>query len=249
LKRTAWILFFSLSATALPAIAEEISLKDGTKIVGHMTAITLDKIEVETSYGKVQLKRSDILTINFPENNTTVSTTSVDAKKEAPKVDEALNGLQYVNRTAKFTLTLAPDWMIDTEMQRAPATLAALRSKDKMRYLVVMQEEYPGSLESYKEIILLNSRKGLTNFEQVSESPATIDGKPALLVLYRGNLPNVSVPVAFLSALIQSGKNTYTKVTVWCMEPLFHDVEPVFEKMVNSYRSMNGQTTALSSRP
>ncbi len=54
---------------ALPALAEEIVLKDGTKLVGHMTGITSDKIEVETSYGKVQLNRGDILTINFPENN------------------------------------------------------------------------------------------------------------------------------------------------------------------------------------
>src|ERR1700752_5147294 len=58
----------ALALSSMPAVAEEISLKDGTKIVGHMTAITPDKIEVETSYGKIQLKRSDILTISFPEN-------------------------------------------------------------------------------------------------------------------------------------------------------------------------------------
>jgi hypothetical protein len=54
-------------AVSLPAIAEEISLKDGTKIVGHMTAVSTEKIEVETSGGKVQLNRGDIVTISFPE--------------------------------------------------------------------------------------------------------------------------------------------------------------------------------------
>ena len=46
-------------AASRPARAEEITLKDGTKIVGHMTGITSDKIEVETSYGKIQLNRSE----------------------------------------------------------------------------------------------------------------------------------------------------------------------------------------------
>jgi hypothetical protein len=245
------LLFFA--AYALPAAAEEISLKDGTKIVGHMIGISADKIEVETTYGKIQLKRSDIVSISFPENGPAAnapanSSETTPVRADAPKVvDEALNGLQYVNRTGKFTLSVPPDWMIAADLRRAPETLAALSSRDKMRYLIVIQEEYPGSLESYKEVTLLNARRSLTNFEELSQSPATIDGKPALLVFYRGNLQK-GLPVEFLSAIIQSGK-TYTKVSVWCVEPLFHDMQPAFEKMLNSYHSTSGQTTASSSKP
>jgi len=50
------------------ATAEEIVLKDGTKIVGHMTGVTADKIEVDSAYGKMTFKRTDIVAINFPEN-------------------------------------------------------------------------------------------------------------------------------------------------------------------------------------
>lgn len=241
-------LFLGL-ALALPVVGEEIALKDGTKIVGHMTAVSADTIEVNTSYGTVQLKRSDILTINFPENGTAASNATAPAKSDTPKVDESLNGLQYTNRTAKFSLTLPPDWMIATDLRGGPDTLAALSSRDKMRYLVVIQEEYPGSLESYKELTLLNARQSLGNFEELAQSPVTIDGKPALLVYYRGNLHKASeLPVEFLSAIIQSGK-TYTKVSVWCVEPLFHDVQPAFEKMINSYHSLAGQTTATAAKP
>jgi hypothetical protein len=91
-----------LAVASLPTLAEEISLKlkDGTKIVGRMTAVSPDKIDVETSYGKVQLKRTDILTINFPENGASANSSQpTPAKTDAPKVDEALNGLQYINRT------------------------------------------------------------------------------------------------------------------------------------------------------
>lgn len=239
------------AALAVPATGEEISLKDGTKIVGHMTAVTADKIEVETSYGKAQLKRSEIVSINFPENGGLSKNDSepAPAKAEAPKVDEALNGVQYVNRTGKFTLSVPSDWMIAADLRRSPDTLAALSSRDKMQYLMVIQEDYPGSLESYKEVTMLNARRSLANFEELAQSQATIDGKSTLLVFYRGNLQKgANLPVEFVSAIIQSGK-TYTKVSIWCVEPLFHDLQPAFEKMLNSYHSTAGQTTAAASRP
>ena len=230
MRRVTAITLF-LAVASLPTLAEEISLKDGTKIVGRMTAVSPDKIDVETSYGKVQLKRTDILTINFPENGASANSSQpTPAKTDAPKVDEALNGLQYINRTGKFTLTLPPDWVIATDLHRAPETLTALSSRDKMRFLLVMQEEYPGSLESYKELTMLSARRSLSNFEELSESPATIDGKSALIVFYRGTLQKGSnLPVEFVSAIIASGK-TYTKINAWCVEPLFHDMQPGFER-------------------
>jgi hypothetical protein len=231
-------------AVSLPAIAEEISLKDGTKIVGHMTAVSGDKIEVETTYGKIQLNRSDIVTISFPDNAAAKGSAPATAKVEAPKIDESLNGLQYINRTAKFAMTLPPDWVVAPEIRRSPDTLAGLASRDKTRFLMVIQEEYPGSLESYKELNILGARKILSNFEELAQSPVTLDGKPALLVFYRGTT-QTSLPVEFVSAFIQSGK-TFTKVTAWCVEPLFRDMQPTFEKMLNSYHSTGGQTTAAS---
>jgi hypothetical protein len=94
---------------------------------------------------------------------------------------------------------------------------------------------------------MLNARQMLTNFEELSESTTTIDGKTALLVFYRGALSKSNnLPVEFLSAIITSG-NSYTKITAWCVEPLFHDMQPVFEQIVNSYRA-SGRLIANDSR-
>lgn len=236
-------------AVSLPALAEEIVMKDGTKIVGHMTGITYDKIEVETSYGKVQLNRGDILTISFPENKAGDASEATPAKQELPKIDETLSGTQYLNRTGKFSLTLPPEWVIDANLRHAASTLAGLSSKDKMRFAMVIQEEYPGSLESYKELTMLNARRTLSNFEELSQSNVTIDGKTALVVFYRGNLTKTSnLPVEFVSGIIVSG-NTYTKITAWCVEPLFHDMQPAFEKIVNSYRSTGRTMAADAAKP
>ncbi len=246
-------LILALFVASSSVMAEEISLKDGTKIVGHMTAVSAEKIEVETSYGKMQIKRSDVLAINFPENGASTSAGQPSAPgvtpgaADAPKVDEVLNGLIYTNRTAKFTLTVPPDWVIAPDLRHSPETLAALSSRDKLRFLMVAQEEYPGSLDSYKELTMLGARRNLSNFEELSESTATIDGKSALMIFYRGTLSKASnLPVEFVSAIVVSGK-TYTKVTAWCVEPLFRDVQPTFEKVLNSYHSSNGQITASAS--
>ena len=240
-------------AMSLPAAAEEIVLKDGTKIVGRMTALTPDKIEVSTAYGNMQLKRSDIVTISFPENNSG-SSTSASASTTAPKaaainVDEALHGTQYINRTGKFTLTLPAEWVIDPELPHSGSSIAGLSSRDKMRFLMVSQEEYTGSLDSYEQLNQLQARRFLGNFEELSQTSVAIDGKNALMVSYRGTLQKNNLPVEFLIAIIPSG-TSFTKVTAWCVEPLFHETQPTFEKILNSYRS-TGFTSASagSSKP
>ena len=109
MRRILFLPVFSLFlAISLPAAAEEILLKDGTKIVGHMSALQADKIEVETAYGKMQIKRVDIITINFPENGASAAPGS-PAKDAAPSIEESLRGTQYVNKTGKFSLSVPPD--------------------------------------------------------------------------------------------------------------------------------------------
>jgi hypothetical protein len=244
MKRTILVLILGVAA-GLPALAEEVTLKDGTKIVGHMIGVTADKVEIETTYGKIQLNKNEIVSISFPENKPGAAAEASPAKLDLPNIDETLQGAQYINRTGKFTLTVPAEWMINTDLKRGADTLAALSSRDKTRYLLVIREEYPGSLESYKELVQINARRTLSNFEQLSESSITINGKTASLIFYRGTLQKGgSLPIEFVSAIIPAG-NTYTKLSAWCVEPLFHDMQPSFEKMLMSYRS-TGQTTASS---
>jgi hypothetical protein len=57
-----------------------------------------------------------------------------------------------------------------------------------------------------------------------------------LLFSYRGTLPKAdNLPVQFLVAIIPNG-TTLTRIAAWCVEPLFHETQPVFEKILTSYR-------------
>src|SRR5258708_16089719 len=132
-----------------------------------MTGITSDKIEVETSYGKVQLNRGDILTINFPENGSGKAPEAAAAKQELPKIDETLLGTQYLNRTGKFSLTLPPEWKIHPDLQHSPGTFARFTSNDKMRFAMATQDAYPDSLYPYPELPLLGPLSTLSNFSEL----------------------------------------------------------------------------------
>ena len=244
------LLILSLLLTAvLPATAEEIVLKDGTKIVGRMTAIKGDKIEVETAYGKMVLKRSDILTISFPENENSDVPPAAPPKKDTPKIEESLQGTQYVNKTGRFSLTLPLEWKINPELRTSGDVLAALSSRDDMRYLVVVQEEYGGSLQSYKGLIEIQAKRALEQYEKLSESTTTIDGNPAFIFSYRGTSAKANnLPIQFLVAIVSSG-NSYSRITTWCVEPLFNETQPTFERIINSFHSTSPAPSAAPPSP
>jgi hypothetical protein len=231
---------FSLSlflALSITAPAEELVLKDGTKIFGKMTAVNGDKIEVETAYGKMQINRADIVSISFPENNPGASPSTASATKEPPKIDETLDGTQYLNKTAHFSLTLPVAWKINSSLRSSAEVLAALSSTDSMRYLIVIDEPYTGSADSYKGLVEIQAKRNLENYEKLTETPTTIDGKSAMLLSYRGISPAAqNLPIQFLVAIIPS-TDGYTRVTTWCVEPLFNETQGTFEKIIRSYHA------------
>jgi hypothetical protein len=74
----------------------------------------------------------------------------------------------------------------------------------------------------------------LGNFEELAQSPS-----PSMATrssrFYRGTSQK-DLPVEFVSASSNREK-PFTKVTAWCVEPLFRDMQPTFDKILNSYRS------------
>jgi len=228
------LIFFAITVSVT---AEEIVLKDGTKIVGRMTAISGDKIDVETAYGKMSVKRADIVTISFPENGKegVPAAGARPSQDDKPKIEEALDAGQYTNKTGDFSLAVSSDWKINPTLYGTSGVIAGLSTRDSMRYLVVVREEYPGSIESYKGLTEIQARSNLGDYEKISEIPMTIDNKSAIVISYRGTLAKANnLPVQFLSAIIPVG-NAYYRVTTWCVEPLFNESQSMFEKIISSY--------------
>src|SRR5262249_51470485 len=220
-------------------LAEEVVLKDGTKIVGKMTAVSGDKIELETAYGKMQVNRSDIVSITFPENSPGGAPAAAPEKTQPmPTIEESLNGTQYVNKTGNFSLTFPANWKINPELRLSPEVVAALNSGDNLRYLIVVTEEYSASLESYRGLVEIQAKKNLQNYEKAADKQVTIDGKSVLLLSYKGISPQAeNLPIQFLVAIIPTAQG-YLRITTWCVEPLFKETQGTFENIIRSYRSL-----------
>ncbi len=162
-------------------------------------------------------------------------------------MDESLNGSRYINRTARFSLALPSDWIINEQVHHSPSTLAWLSTPDKLNWVAVTRERGTGTVTDAKELFEVNTRKNLTDYEKLSESSVTIDGKAAVLIAFRAAVPgNSNLRVTYLAAIIPSA-NTSNTVMAWCAEPRFHDMRPTFEKILTSYRGTEQPAAAAAS--
>jgi hypothetical protein len=92
--KTIKLLITFIVLVVIPVAAEEIVLKDGTKIVGKIVGVKGETFQVRTSCGEMQVPRADVITINFPENQP-----QPKEGEALPAIDESLEGKLYVNRT------------------------------------------------------------------------------------------------------------------------------------------------------
>ena len=58
MQKTLWAWIATVALACVPVRAEEIQLKDGTKVTGKLTGITNDTFQVKTAYGDIQVAAS-----------------------------------------------------------------------------------------------------------------------------------------------------------------------------------------------
>ena len=129
LKRS-FLLILSTCLLCTCLRAEEIQLKDGTKITGKLTAVSGDTFQVKTAYGDIQVPRSEVVSISFPENQP-----KKDDAGTPSRIDESLDGTSYVNRTANFQISVPQGWLLAPELARdTPGVAASLKSADQVYF-------------------------------------------------------------------------------------------------------------------
>ena len=147
----AWIATIALACVALRA--EEIQLKDGTKVTGKLTGITNDTFQVKTAYGDIQVPRAQVISINFPENQPKTESDAEEPKAKSA-IEESLNGTTYTNITEKFHVNVPKGWLLAPELAKQSADIAAaLKSPDQIYFLFVTPGKYLGTLATYKALV------------------------------------------------------------------------------------------------
>src|SRR5580704_1391968 len=92
--------------------AEEIQLKDGTKITGKIISLSGDTFQIKTAYGEIQVPRSEVLSITFPENQ------PKDSSQTEPPVEESIQDGTYTNRTENFQIMVPKGWKNAPEFRK-----------------------------------------------------------------------------------------------------------------------------------
>ncbi len=231
------LLLLLVSSVALSvARAEEIHLKDGTKLTGVITGVAGDGFQIRTAYGEIKVPRSDVVSITFPENQPKQEIEG-EQSNSLPKIDESLDGSSYTNFTNNFALSVPAGWRIAPELRTKKEVAAALMSADQTLFFLVTPETFAGTLQTYRVLVENQARTNLADFEKLSESDAPLDGRNGTRMIYRASPRDSHTPLKFLIYVIPY-EGRMVRLTFFTLEPLFNDAVPVFEKIALAYHSV-----------
>lgn len=227
MNRLFFVVLFFISALAV--VGEEIHLKDGTKISGQITAVTAEKFQIKTAYGDIQVPRTDIVSIEFPENR------PKDVAPAKPSYDETLKDGNYKNATEKIQLTAPNNWVL------APAFLStdvhgAIKSEDETAFVFITPEKFTGELSTYEVLVETQLQAKFKNFEKLSQADTKMDDRPAIRLVCHGIAPN-GAPLKFLIYVI-SYKDRVVRLSFGTLDQLYDKSMPIFEKMAGSYKTL-----------
>ncbi len=244
--RTIYLLF-AITCVAFLLHAEEIEFTDGSKVTGRVTAVDGNTFHIKTAYGEIQVQRSKIVAIHFPENSASQAKPGGETSADVGSVDESLDGVLYSNRSAHFQVTVPPGWVIAPKLRTTKDIVAALESADQAHFFMVTPEQYAGDLNTYRVLAETQFQSKFQEYQKISESDVKVDGRTALRLVWKGKPPNTNTTLKFLVYILPY-ENRMVRLSLFTLEPLFDDAVPVFEKIAASYHSTSDKPVANVSR-
>ncbi|MHB8755331.1 MAG: energy transducer TonB [Candidatus Acidiferrales bacterium] len=243
---------FNLGGTqaAAPAEGEQVSLKDGTKIVGNVIAVDGDTFTVQTLFSKMQIPRAQILSITFPENGQITPPVTTIVPRA---IDQSISGGVYTNGTGHFTLTVPDGWQpSDALARKVSGAIGAVMAPDHHDMVIIQTLPAGGTAKEEVQILESTFQTSFEGFEKLSESSAQIDGVEADMISFRaiiaiGNVrtqggtdepadTTIKAPIKYLVVVLPEPSET---LMLMCVAPdaLYAQFEPTFRQIVASFHS------------
>jgi hypothetical protein len=233
-RKSKWLVTLMALVVVAQLGAEEIQLKDGTKITGKLIAITGDTFQVKTAYGDINVPRSEVVSIMFPENT---PKSAGNDEASLPPVDEELKGQTYTNRTAGFQVAVPSGWKLAPELRTSKDVIAALDSPDETLFFMVTPEKFSGTLATYKVLAETQYQKNFSGYVSDGETETQLDGRKGIRLIWHGTSKSNNADVKFLVYILPY-EGRMVRLSFFTLTPLFGDGVPVFEKIAASYRSV-----------
>jgi hypothetical protein len=195
-----------LHLLALPSSADELRLKDGTKIVGTIVGFENDSFKVETSYGFALVRKDKVASIILadakPADAAKKPAPPAAAKAESPPaaeprpapprpepMREEVDGTSYINHTFGFRLYKPPRWqVIEGARKMLPGALVAMGTSDETTLLVVSREPLRASHDEQAAATERRLRQTFENYRPLAEERLSVAGLPAIERRFRGTV-------------------------------------------------------------
>jgi len=233
--------------------AEEVSLKDGTKIVGRVIRVDGDAFTVQTSFSTLEIPRTQILSIVFYENSLEAQS-ALRATLTVPRnIDQSLSGGIYTNGMAHFTLNVPDGWKLNNALaRRVSAAVGAMTASDPHEMILMETVSDTNNAKEEMQIIASTLKTSFEGYEELGESPVEIDGIDAYSLSFRAVIPvgrvrvqagtdepadtTVKAPIKYFVVVLPEQSQT---VILMCAAPeaIYDQFEPTFRRIVSSFHS------------
>jgi hypothetical protein len=207
-----------LMGAAAPISAEEITLKDGQKIVGTIVGYEKDMFRVETAYGIALVRKDKVASIQVTRTDPTspptpqrpdpkpliVAPAHTEAAPEPPPappashpvdvpipahLQEHVDGNTYYSDTFQFSMFKPPDWQIYEGVPKETGSgIMAMGTEDEQTLLIVDRQVWSGTPRLTSDQVEAKLRQTYQEYHRISEEDIVCDGETATRRTFTGVL-------------------------------------------------------------
>lgn len=160
------------------------------------------------------------------------------------KIEEHLEGTNYINDTFQFTMYKPPGWKVHEGVSRETGrAIVAIGTEDEQTLLFVDRQVWSGAPDLRSDAIEANLRRTYEDFRVLGQSTLQLDGRPAVRRDFTGLLEGtewhgVSVHVA-------QGNTAFGIIGLTSSE-MFQFQQAVLDKIIRSFHFHSSSETAAA---
>jgi hypothetical protein len=207
-----------LLGASAPTRAEEITLKDGQKIVGTIVGYEKEMFRVETAYGVALIRKDKVASIQVTKGDSAnpqapqrhgqenpikipVHTEAAPEAPPAPRVShplevpmpahlqEHVDGTTYFSDTFQFSMFKPPDWKIYEGVPKATGSgIMAMGTEDEQTLVIVDRQVWSGTPKLTSDQVEAKLRQTYQEYHRLSEEDFECDGQQATRRIFTGIL-------------------------------------------------------------
>jgi hypothetical protein len=159
------------------------------------------------------------------------------------RMEEHLEGSNYVNDTFCFAMYKPPTWKIYEGGPAEGRAVVAMGTPDEGTVLIVNRQMWSGKPDLNSPTIEAGLRRPYQDYQKLSETPAQLDGRPAVRRAFRGLIDGVEWHGVSWHVVEENALFAIIGLT---SSEMYQFQQAVIDKVIRSFRFQTGRPEALT---